>query len=244
MNPSAGHLLSVPAVVDVFLRIPALLSSAQLTMMGTALAEETAPWIDGRVTAGYQGAAVKNNQQLDEASSMARDLGELIVAELERNPLFISAVLPLKVYPPVFNRYGEGMQFGSHVDGVVRSIGRGGQKLRTDLSATVFLTPPESYDGGELVIESDLGSQQIKLTAGDVIVYPATSRHRVSRVTRGRRIAGVFWIQSLIRDDVQREQLFELDNTIQGLTRAGADSESLVRLTAHYHTLLRLWTEL
>jgi PKHD-type hydroxylase len=215
MNPSAGHLLSVPAVVDVFLRIPALLSSAQLTMMGTALAEETAPWIDGRMTAGYQGAAVKNNQQLDEASSMARDLGELIVAELERNPLFISAVLPLKVYPPVFNRYGEGMQFGSHVDGVVRSIGRGGQKLR-----------------------------KIKLTAGDVIVYTATSRHRVSRVTRGRRIAGVFWIQSLIRDDVQREQLFELDNTIQRLTRAGADSESLVRLTAHYHTLLRLWTEL
>ena len=209
-----------------------------------SLNSEQAPWVDGRVSAGHQGAPVKNNQQLEEASPMARELGNFILAQLERNALFISAVLPNKVYPPMFNRYGEGMQFGTHVDGSVRMIPGSAQKLRTDLSATLFLSDPQAYDGGELVIESDFGNRSAKLAAGDLIVYSSTSRHRVAAVTRGQRLAGVFWIQSLIRDDAQRAQLFELDGTIQRLTQSGADSDSLVRLTAHYHGLLRAWTEI
>jgi PKHD-type hydroxylase len=228
----------------VFLRIPTLLNEEQLATVRASLNSERAPWVDGRVSAGHQGAPVKNNQQLEESSPMARELGNFILAQLERHALFISAVLPNKVYPPMFNRYGEGMQFGTHVDGSVRMIPGSSQKLRTDLSATLFLTAPQAYDGGELVIESDFGSRSAKLPAGDLIVYSSTSRHRVTAVTRGQRLASVFWIQSLIRDDAQRAQLFELDGTIQRLTQSGADSDSLVRLTAHYHGLLRAWTEI
>jgi PKHD-type hydroxylase len=228
----------------VFLRIPTLLNEEQLATVRASLNSEQAPWVDGRVSAGHQGALVKNNQQLEEASPMARELSNFILTQLERNALFISAVLPNKVYPPMFNRYGEGMQFGTHVDGSVRMIPGSPQKLRTDLSATLFLSAPQAYDGGELVIESDFGSRTAKLAAGDLIVYSSTSRHRVTAVTRGQRLASVFWIQSLIRDDAQRTQLFELDGTIQRLTQSGADSDSLVRLTAHYHGLLRAWTEI
>ena len=228
----------------MFLRIQNLLNEEQLATVRASLNSGQAPWVDGRVSAGHQGAPVKNNQQLEEASPMARELGNFILAQLERNALFISAVLPNKVYPPMFNRYGEGMQFGTHVDGSVRMIPGSAQKLRTDLSATLFLSAPQAYDGGELVIESDFGSRTAKLAAGDLIVYSSTSRHRVAAVTRGQRLAGVFWIQSLIRDDAQRAQLFELDGTIQRLTQSGADSDSLVRLTAHYHGLLRAWTEI
>jgi PKHD-type hydroxylase len=220
------------------------LNEEQLATVRASLNSEQAPWVDGRVSAGHQGAPVKNNQQLEEASPMARELGNFILAQLERNALFISAVLPNKVYPPMFNRYGEGMQFGMHVDGSVRMIPGSPQKLRTDLSATLFLSAQQAYDGGELVIESDFGSRTAKLAAGDLIVYSSTSRHRVMAVTRGQRLASVFWIQSLIRDDAQRAQLFELDGTIQRLTQSGADSDSLVRLTAHYHGLLRAWTEI
>jgi PKHD-type hydroxylase len=227
----------------MLLRIPKLLNEDRLIAVRAALEGEKAPWVDGRVTAGHQGAAVKRNQQIEEMSPLARELGNVIVSELERNALFISAVLPSKVYPPLFNRYAQGMQFGTHVDGAVRMIPGTGQKLRTDLSATLFLAPPESYEGGELIIETDFDSQNIKSAAGDLVVYTSTSRHRVTAVTQGVRIAGVFWIQSLIRDDVKREQLFELDRTIQQLTQAGADPESLVRLTAHYHSLLRLWSD-
>ena len=228
----------------MFLRIQNLLNEEQLATVRASLNSGQAPWVDGRVSAGHQGAPVKNNQQLEEASPMARELGNFILAQLERNALFISAVLPNKVYPPMFNRYGEGMQFGTHVDGSVRMIPGSAQKLRTDLSATLFLSAPQAYDGGELVIESDFGSRTAKLAAGDLIVYSSTSRHRVTAVTRGQRLASVFWIQSLIRDDAQRTQLFELDGTIQRLTQSGADSDSLVRLTAHYHGLLRAWTEI
>ena len=227
----------------MLLRIPQLLSAERLTAVRAALDAGDAPWVDGRVTAGFQGAPVKKNQQIDEASGLARELGNSILGELERNALFISAVLPDKVYPPMFNRYAEGMHFGTHVDGAIRALPGTHQKLRTDLSATLFLTPPDAYEGGELVIESDLDSQSIKLAAGDLIVYTSTSRHRVNAVKRGLRVACVFWIQSLIRDDLKRAQLFELDRTIQLLTQAGADSQSLVRLTGHYHTLLRLWSE-
>jgi PKHD-type hydroxylase len=228
----------------MFARIPRLLSQEQLAEMRRALEDEKAPWVDGRVTAGHQGAQVKNNQQIDTASATARELGKRVVAELERNALFISAVLPYRIYPPMFNRYAEGMQFGTHVDGAVRVIPGTGQHLRTDLSATLFLTPPESYEGGELVIDSDFGREAAKLAAGDLIVYTSTARHRVTPVTRGVRVSCVFWIQSLIRDDLQREQLFELDRTIQRLTELQADPDSLVRLAGHYHTLLRLWTEI
>ncbi len=177
-------------------------------------------------------------------AGVLKGLGRLVIAELERNALFISAVLPYRIYPPMFNRYAEGMQFGTHVDGAVRVIPGTGQHLRTDLSATLFLTPPESYEGGELVIDSDFGREAAKLAAGDLIVYTSTARHRVTPVTRGVRVSCVFWIQSLIRDDLQREQLFELDRTIQRLTELQSDPDSLVRLAGHYHTLLRLWTEI
>jgi PKHD-type hydroxylase len=228
----------------VFLRLPSVLNEEQLATVRASLNAESAPWVNGRVTAGFQGAAVKNNSQLDEGSPMARELGNFILTQLERNALFISAVLPNKVYPPMFNRYGEGMHFGTHVDGSVRMIPGSSQKMRTDLSATLFLSAQQDYGGGELIIESDFGSQSAKLAAGDMIVYSSTSRHRVNEVTHGRRLASVFWIQSLIRDDARRAQLFELDGTIQRLTATGADPDSLVRLTAHYHGLLKGWTEI
>jgi PKHD-type hydroxylase len=230
--------------LTVFVRIPKVLNEEQLATVRASLNGATAPWVDGRVTAGFQGAAVKNNNQLDEASPMARELGNFILSQLERSALFISAVLPNKVYPPMFSRYGEGMHFGTHVDGTVRMIPGSSQKLRTDLSATLFLSAQQDYGGGELVVESDFGSQSAKLAAGDMIVYSSTSRHRVNEVTHGQRLASVFWIQSLIRDDARRAQLFELDGTIQRLTATCADSDSLVRLTAHYHGLLKGWTEI
>src|SRR5580692_1356983 len=218
-------------------RIPQLLSAAQVADVRRALDAADAPWVDGRVTAGHQGAPVKKNNQIEEWSPLARELGSVVLTELERNPLFISAVLPHRVYPPMFNRYAEGMHFGTHVDGAVRTIPGSSAKLRTDLSATLFLTAPESYEGGELIIENDFGSEAVKLAAGDAAVYTSTSRHRVNPVTRGVRTACVFWIQSLIRDDAKRELLFELDRTIQRLTETSADPESLVRLAGQYHTL-------
>jgi PKHD-type hydroxylase len=227
----------------VFLRIPQLLTAQQLAAVTAGLESDAAPWVDGRVTAGHQGALVKSNQQLDEASATAHEFGTLIVGLLERNPLFISAVLPHRVYPPLFNRYREGMQFGSHIDGAIRQIPGTAHMLRTDLSATLFLSAPESYEGGELVIDSDSGDRAVKLTAGDLIVYTSTARHRVTAVTRGQRFACVFWIQSLIRDDFKRGQLFELDRTIQQLTESRADANSLLRLTGLYHSLLRLWSD-
>jgi PKHD-type hydroxylase len=228
----------------MFLRIAKILTEEQLATVRASLNGENAPWVDGRVTAGHQGAPVKHNKQLDEGSPMARELGDLLLTQLERNALFISAVLPNKVYPPMFNRYAEGMHFGTHVDGSVRMIPGSPHKLRTDLSATLFLAEPQNYDGGELVVENDFGSQSAKFTAGDMIVYSSTSRHRVNAITRGERLASVFWVQSLIRDDARRAQLFELDATIQRLTQTGADPESLLRLTAHYHGLLKAWTEI
>ncbi len=228
----------------MFLRIPQLLSADQLNTLRASLGDASAPWMDGRVTAGFQGAPVKSNQQLDEASAMARELGDLIITQLERNALFISAALPNRVYPPVFNRYGLGMYFGTHVDGTVRVVPGSAHKLRTDLSATLFISAPESYDGGDLLVETDFEHQGAKLAAGDMVVYSSTSRHSVAAVTRGERLAAVFWIQSLIRNDLQREQLFELDRTIQRLTQTGADPDCLVRLTSHYHGLLRSWTEI
>jgi PKHD-type hydroxylase len=228
----------------MFVRIANVLDQPLIDTVRAGLEKDSAPWVDGRVTAGHQGAQVKDNQQLEEGSPTATELGNLIVAQLERNSVFISAVLPHKLYPPMFNRYGEGMHFGSHVDGSVRMIPGTNQKLRTDMSATLFISRAEAYDGGELTVESDFGNQSAKADAGDLIVYSATSRHRVSPVTKGMRMAAVFWIQSLVRDDHNREQLFELDRTIQRLTQTEADPDCLVRLTAHYHSLLRCWADI
>jgi len=227
----------------MLVQIPQLLNDDQVRSMRAALDAPDAPWVDGRVTAGHQGARVKQNQQVDESSALARTLGDVVLAALERHPLFISAVLPQRVYPPLFNRYEGGMQFGSHVDGAVRLLPGGGDKIRTDVSATLFLAPPESYDGGELLIEDTFGTHAVKLAAGDLVVYPANSLHRVAPVTRGARLASFFWVQSMVRDDAQRAILFDLDRSIQRLNARVADDPAMVSLVGVYHNLLRQWAD-
>jgi len=221
-----------------------LLNSEQLNHFRQRLEAPEAPWVDGRVTAGHQGVHVKQNQQIAEGSAVSAELGGIVLAALERLPLFISAALPNQVYPPMFNRYENGMHFGSHVDGSVRLIPNNGVKMRTDLSATLFLAPPESYDGGELMVEDTYGAQSIKLAAGDMVLYPASSLHRVTPVTRGVRVACFFWVQSMVRDDGQRALLFDLDNAIQRLTATGADDAARMHLTGCYHNLLRMWSDI
>jgi PKHD-type hydroxylase len=204
---------------------------------------DRAQWADGRVTAGYQSAQVKKNLQLPENGPEARELGDLVLAALERSPLFISAVLPQRVFPPLFNRYDESMSFGSHVDNAIRPITGTSLRIRTDVSATLFLSDPESYDGGELVVEDTYGSHAVKLPAGDLIIYPATSLHHVTPVTRGVRLASFFWVQSMIRDVSRRSLLFDLDMSIMQLNKEVPKSPSLVMLTGVYHNLLRQWAE-
>src|SRR5579859_7717746 len=197
--------------------IHGMLDQAQLSLFRQRLDAADAPWVDGRATAGHQGAQVKRNLQIAEGSPLARELGDIVLAALERHPLFISAALPNRVYPPMFNRYEGGMHFGSHVDGSVRLLPGSNAKIRTDLSATLFLADPDSYDGGELQIEDLYGTQTIKLAAGDMVLYPASSLHQVTPVTRGARLACFFWVQSMVRDNEQRTLLFDLDNSIQRL---------------------------
>jgi PKHD-type hydroxylase len=223
--------------------IPSALDANALQDVRRRLEAAGDAWVDGRVSAGYQGAPVKFNQQIDERSQVAADCQRIVLTALERNPLFISAVLPNEVYPPMFNRYGEGMTFGSHVDGSVRIHPHTGRKLRTDVSATLFLSDPAEYDGGELTVEDQYGSHSAKLAAGDLVVYPATSVHHVTPVTRGVRIACFFWVQSLIRDDGQRALLFDLDNAIQRLNQTSADEGARRSLIGVYHNLMRQWTE-
>jgi PKHD-type hydroxylase len=229
----------------MLLRIPGVLEPEQVRMVRKRLDEAREAWIDGRATAGHQGARVKHNLQIAEDSAIARELGTAITAALERNPLFLSAALPSRIYPPLFNRYdgANGMQFGTHVDGAVRLLPGTGTKIRTDISATLFISAPEEYDGGELLIDDTYGAHTAKLPAGDMVLYPSTSLHRVTPVTRGTRIACFFWIQSLVRDDAQRALLFDLDMAVVRLTRTAPDHESLVPLTGCYHNLLRMWAE-
>jgi PKHD-type hydroxylase len=222
-------------------RVPALLSSDELASVRARL--EGAPWMDGRLTAGYQSAAVKANLQLPQSEGVAREVSDMILRALERSALFVSAALPRHVYPPLFNRYEAGMAFGNHIDNALRQIPGTARRLRTDLSVTLFLSAPHEYDGGELCIEDTYGAHSVKLEAGDLIVYPASSVHRVAPVTRGVRIAAFFWIQSLVRDDGARTLLFELDSAIRQLTAKAADRDSLIRLTACYHNLIRRWAE-
>ena len=225
----------------MLITIPDVLNAQQLSQCRALLAG--ADWTDGRVSAGHQGRRVKDNSQLPENSQAAQDLGDLVLAALERNPLFISAVLPEVVYPPMFNRYAPGQHFGAHIDNAVRLLPGSGRKLRTDVSATLFLAEPGEYEGGELLIEDTYGNHSVKLPAGHMIVYPSTSLHRVEPVRSGMRIASFFWIQSMVRDDAQRSLLFDMDSAIQHLSRTGADADALVRLTGSYHNLLRMWAE-
>ena len=222
--------------------IPKVLDAAQLVSVRERLDRANA-WVDGRVTAGYQGAPVKFNQQIDERSQVALECQRIIVPALERNPLFISAVLPNTLYPLMFNRYGEGMTFGPHVDGGVRLDPRTGQKLRTDLSATLFLSDPDDYDGGELEVADTYGVHAVKLNAGDLILYPASSLHQVTPITRGERLASFFWVQSLVREDARRVLLHQMDGAIQALNRAGADEDARRTLVGCYHNLLRDWSD-
>jgi PKHD-type hydroxylase len=223
--------------------VPNVLDAAQLVSVRERLDRANEAWVDGRVTAGYQGAPVKFNQQVDEQSAVSLACQRIVVSALERNPIFISAVLPNVIYPPMFNRYSEGMKFGAHVDGSVRISPRDGRKLRTDVSATLFLTNPDEYDGGELQIEDTYGVHSVKLPAGDLVLYPSTSLHHVRPVTRGARIASFFWIQSMVRDDGQRALLFDLDVAIQKLNQDHPEHPSAVELVGVYNNLLRRWAE-
>jgi PKHD-type hydroxylase len=225
----------------MMVHVPELLGAEEVARFRAALKE--ADWVDGRETAGHQSGRVKRNRQLREGSAAARELGALVLAALERSPLFISAVLPQRVFPPLFNRYAADMSFGSHVDNAIRPLPGSADRIRTDVSATLFLSDPDSYEGGELVVEDTYGSHSVKLPAGDLIVYPASSLHHVDPVTRGTREASFFWVQSLVRDAGQRALLFDLDMAIVELNKTLADSPALVVLTGVYHNLLRRWAE-
>lgn len=222
-------------------RIAQVLDAPRLAALQALLKD--APWEDGRATAGFQSAQVKHNLQLAQDSPTARQASDLVLRALERHPEFVSAALPHRVYPPLFNRYEPGMAFGAHVDNAVRQLPGTPHRLRIDVSATLFLGAPEGYDGGELVIEDTFGAHSVKLGAGDMVVYPASSLHRVQPVTRGARVAAFFWVQSMVRDDAARTLLFEMDTAIRELTAAGADEGAVLRLTACYHNLLRRWAD-
>lgn len=227
----------------MLLHVPQVLTAEQVTHCRARLAQ--ADWADGRITAGHQSAKAKDNAQLPETDPVARELGALVLDALSRNSTFFSAALPQKIFPPLFNRYTGGQSFGFHVDNAVRyDRSRGAaDAVRTDLSATLFLSEPDEYDGGELLIEDTYGNQSIKLAAGDLVLYPGTSLHKVTPVTRGERIASFFWIQSLLREDAQRRLMFELDVSIRRLTKDVPEHPALVQLTGVYHNLLRRWAE-
>ena len=225
----------------MLLRIPSVLTPEQVAQFRARM--DQARWVDGNVTSGHQSALAKYNEQLAEDSAEARELGDLVLQALARNPLFFSAALPRQVYPPLFNRYREGMTFGSHVDSAIRAHPSQPLRIRTDLSATLFLAAPEEYDGGELLVEDTYGTQQVKLPAGDMILYPATSLHRVAPITRGARVASFFWIQSMVRDDAQRTLLFDMDMALIRLGKERPGDAALVSLTGVYHNLLRMWSE-
>lgn len=218
-----------------------VLTAAEVIRCREALAG--AAWADGRHSAGYLSRAVKRNTQLADTDPVARELGETILLALERSALFTSAALPLKVLPPLFNRYSEGQLYGGHIDGAIRPVAGTPHRLRTDLSATLFLSDPESYDGGELVVTDAFGERSIKLRAGDMVLYPGTSVHRVEPVTRGERLASFFWIQSMVRDEVERGILFDLDEAIRRLARDVPEQNGLVELAGVYHNLLRRWAD-
>lgn len=227
----------------MLVEIKNVLSPSQVAEAQSML--EAAQWIDGKITAGHLAQKAKHNLQLDQTCEEAKLLGDFIVTRLKENQIFTSAALPNKIFPPVFNCYQGGGEFGLHIDNAIRYPAINPlQAIRTDLSITVFCSSPDSYEGGELIIEDTFGTQSIKLDAGSAILYPATSLHKVNPVTSGRRLASFFWIQSLIRGDEQRRILFELDKSIQTLTAQNPDEHELINLTGVYHNLLRQWSEI
>jgi PKHD-type hydroxylase len=222
--------------------VPDVLSKAEVTDFRAAM--DAADWEDGRSTAGAQSAMVKKNEQLPPNGELARQLGEAVIKALVANPLFVSAAIPKQIFPPLFNRYGVGQHFGVHVDNAVRGDDLTGARIRTDLSVTLFLSEPDEHDGGELIVEDYYGSHRVKLPAGHLVLYPATSLHAVTAVTRGVRVASFFWLQSMVRDGHARSLIFDLDTAIQGLVqRVGRDDPELVKLTGIYHNLIRCWAE-
>ena len=224
----------------MLLHIPGVLDREQLARIRAAL--EAADWVDGRQTVGAQGAQVKRNLQLAEDSPLRRELGAVVLAALARNPLYFAAALPLKTLVPRFNHYQDGGEYGFHVDGAVMRAG-GEDHVRSDISCTLFLADPEEYEGGELIVSDTYGEHEVKLPAGDAIVYPSSSLHKVAPVTRGARLASFFWVQSMVRDDGCRRLLFEMDGSIESLRRSGADADAVLQLTGVYHNLLRRWAE-
>lgn len=226
----------------MLLTIPDILGAAQLAEAREIL--DKAEWVDGKVTAGHQSAKAKDNMQIPEGHPAAQHLGRMILSALGNNPLFISAALPHQIFPPLFNRYTGGQSFGTHVDNAIRQVAGTPRRIRTDISATLFFAAPEEYDGGELCVEDTYGVQKVKLPAGQMVLYPATSLHHVRPVTRGARICSFFWIQSMVRDDGQRSILFDLDMGIQRLNREHPNHPAAVQFTGVYHNLLRQWAEM
>jgi len=225
----------------MLLHIPEVLAPSQVDELRAAL--DGADWSDGRETVGPQGAQVKRNRQLPEHSALSRELGRVVLEALARQPLFMSAALPLRIVPPLFNRYEGGEHYGMHVDGAIRAVPDSAARLRTDLSCTLFLCPPEDYDGGELVVMDTYGAHEVKLPAGDLVLYPSSSLHQVMPVTRGARTCSFFWVQSMVRDDGERSMLFDLDTQIQKLRAQLGDSPEVLALTGHYHNLVRRWAQ-
>lgn len=226
----------------MLIAVPDLLSPAEVADIRAII--DAAEWIDGNATSGHQSALAKQNEQLPEDGEAAKQAGRLILEALGRSPIFFASALPLKIYPPLFNRYGEGHEFDTHVDNAIR-LKRGSDfRIRSDLSITVFLEAPENYDGGELLVEDHYGVQRVKLPAGHAVVYPSSSLHRVTPITRGRRVASFFWLQSMVRDAEKRRTLFDLDRAVQRLTgELGGKDRSVIELTGVYHNLLRLWAD-
>ena len=225
----------------MLLHVPDVLTAAQVKEARRLL--DGAEWVDGNVTAGFQSAKAKHNMQIPEDHPVAREVGDMILRALQQTPLFIASALPLKVFPPLFNRYAGGQSFGTHVDNAIRQVSGTPHRVRTDISATLFLSSPEEYDGGELSVEDTYGVHRVKLPAGHLVLYPATSLHHVTPVTRGARVASFFWIQSMVRDDGERTILFDLDSAIQGLGQEAPDHPATVQLTGIYHNLLRRWSD-
>lgn len=228
----------------MLLHIPHILTQGELTRLRQSL--DAADWTDGRETVGVQGAQVKRNEQLPDVSPLREELGQVVLSALERNPLYFAAALPLRTLPPRFNRYQGGGEYGFHIDGSVMRVNQPGvprSHVRSDISCTLFLCEPEEYDGGELVVSDTYGEHEVKLPAGDMVIYPSSSLHKVQPVTRGARLASFFWVQSMVRDDGLRRLLFDLDTSIESLRQANADGQAVLQLTGVYHNLLRRWAE-
>jgi PKHD-type hydroxylase len=225
----------------MMIAIPDVLTAGQVAALRAAI--DRGEWVDGNATSGHQSALAKRNRQLAEGSEAARTAGATVIAALQANPTFIAAALPATIFPPLFNRYAEGEAFGTHIDNAIRQ-GPGGLRVRSDLSATLFLSDPDDYDGGELTVEDRAGAQSVKLPAGHMLLYPASSLHRVEPVTRGERVACFFWVQSMVRDDGARRILFDLDTAVRAVAAAqGHDARPVIELTGVYHNLLRRWAE-